>query len=112
MVTMRLVLRPAGTENALAGVQVTEPGVPEQAETRVTVSVEPPVFCTCAVSVFEARTFTVPKASEVGLSAMAGPVGGGGGMVPVPPRARLMVGFAGSLLATVRHAPAGSAPAA
>jgi len=110
-VTLRLVLRPAGTENALAGVQVTEPGVPEQAETRVTFSVEPPVFCTCAVSIFEAPALTVPKAREPGLRAMAGPDGGGGGVAPVPLRARLMVGFAGSLLAMVRQAPAGSVPA-
>src|SRR5204863_6815675 len=71
------------------------------------------VFCTCAVSIFEVPTFTVPKASEDGLSAMAGgPGGGGGGVAPVPLMGRLMVGFAGSLLATVRHAPAGTAPAA
>src|SRR5256885_16888783 len=43
---------------------------------------------------------------------MAGGGGGGGGAAPVPLRARWTVGFAASLLAMVRHAPAGSEPAA
>jgi hypothetical protein len=71
-VTFKLALPEAGTENELAGVQVIEPGVPAQADTEVTFSVEPPVFCTCVVSAFDVPTFTVPNASEVGLSAIAG----------------------------------------
>src|SRR5205814_9358688 len=79
--------------------------------TRVTFSVGPTGSCPCAVSISEAPALTVPEARETGLRAMAGPDGGGDAVAPVPLRARLMVGFAGSLLAMVRQAPAGSVPA-
>src|SRR2546426_123065 len=87
---------------------VWEPGVPAQDEMPVTLSGAVPAFCTWAPSVFELPTVTVWKTSEAGLSAMAGAAV----VVAVPLTPRLTVGFAGSLLATARQAPAGRAPAA
>ena len=96
------------TVNGAAGVQVIEPGVAAQDEMPVTFSGAVPAFCTWAPSVFELPTVTVWKTSEAGLSAMAGAAV----VVAVPLTPRLTVGFAGSLLATARQAPAGRAPAA
>src|SRR5712664_2788240 len=107
-VTLRVALPPAATVNDAAGVQVTEPGVPMQDETRVTFSGAVPAFCTWVVSVFEVPTVTVWKLSEAGFRTMAG----AGVIVAVPLRPRLTVGFTASLLATARQAPAGRAPAA
>src|SRR5712692_10054285 len=107
-VTLRLALPPAATVNGPVGAQVTEPGVPGQDETPVTFSGAVPVFCTWVLSVFELPTVTVWKLSEVGLRTMAGAAV----FVAVPLRPRLRVGFAASLLAMARQAPAGRAPAA
>src|SRR6267143_92813 len=107
-VTPRLALPPGATVNDAVGAQVTEPGVPGQDETRVTFSGAVPVFCTWVLSVFEVPTVTGWKLSEVGFRTMAG----AGVFVAVPLRPRLRVGFAGSLLAMARQAPAGRAPAA
>src|SRR2546426_975123 len=104
----RVPLPPASTVNGAVGVQVIEPGVPAQDEMPVTLSGAVPAFCTWAPSVFELPTVTVWKTSEAGLSAMAGAAV----VVAVPLTPRLTVGFAGSLLATARQAPAGRAPAA
>src|SRR3989449_5201691 len=107
-VTLRVTLPPASTVNGAASVQVIEPGVAAQDEMPVTFSGAVPAFCTWAPSVFELPTVTVWKASEAGLSAMAGAAV----VVAVPLTPRLMVGFGGSLLAMARQAPAGRAPAA
>src|SRR5438132_271198 len=107
-VTLRVTLPPASTVNGAVGVQVIEPGVPAQDEMPVTLSGAVPAFCTWAPSVFELPTVIVWKTSEAGLSAMAGAAV----VVAVPLTPRLTVGFAGSLLAMARQAPAGRAPAA
>ena len=107
-VTLRVTLPPASTVNGAVGVQVIEPGVPAQDEMPVTLSGAVPAFCTWAPSVFELPTVTIWKTSEAGLSAMAGAAV----VVAVPLTPRLTVGFAGSLLAMARQAPAGRAPAA
>src|SRR5712671_1721121 len=107
-VTLRLALPPAATVNAAVGAQLTEPGVPAQDETPVTFSGALPVFCTWVLTVFELPTVTVWKLSDAGLRTMAGAAV----LVAVPLRPRLTVGFAASLLAIARQAPAGRAPAA
>src|SRR6267378_3887091 len=107
-VTLRVALPPAARVNGTADPQVTEPGVPGQDETPVTFSGAVPAFCTWVLSIFELPTVTVWKLSEVGLRAMAGVAV----FVAVPLRPRLTVGFAASLLAMARQAPAGRAPAA
>src|SRR5207237_1170998 len=104
-VTPSVVAPAASTVKGGAGVQVT-PVVPAQREMPVTFSGAVPAFCTWAVSVFDVPAVTVAKSIEAGLSAMAGVVA-----TPVPLRPKVMVGFAGSLLAMERHAPAGRAPA-
>src|SRR5712671_2715937 len=73
-VTLRLAVAPGATVNAPVGAQVTVAGVPPQEETPVTFSGAVPVFCTCVLSIFELPTVTVWKASEAGLSAIAGAV--------------------------------------
>src|SRR5712664_1379672 len=107
-VTLRVALPPAITVNGTAGAQVTEPGVPGQDETPVRLSGAVPAFCTWVLSIFELPTVTIWKLSEVGLRAIAGVAV----FVAIPPTPRLTVGFAGSLLAMARQAPAGRAPAA
>src|SRR2546421_7589659 len=107
-VTLRLATPPTATVNGPVGVQVIELGVPAQDETLVTFSGAVPVFCTWVLSVLELPTVTIWKLNEAGLRTMAG----AGELVPVPASPRLRVGFAGSLLATARQAPAGRAPAA
>src|SRR5256885_3933595 len=106
-VTLRVIRPPASTVNGAAGVQGIEPGVAAQDEMPVTFSGAVPAFCTWAPSVFELPTVTVWKTSEAGLSAMAGAAV----VVALPLTPRLTVGFAGSLLATARQAPAGGAQA-
>src|SRR3989449_6045012 len=106
-VALRLAPPPAATVNGPVGVRVIELGVPAQDETLVTFSGAVPVFCTWVLSVLELPTVTIWKFSEVGLRTMAG----AGVFVPVPASPRLRVGFAGSLLARARQAPAGRAPA-
>src|SRR2546428_840102 len=83
-------------------------GVPLQSAIDVRSSAALPALCTCDVSFRGAPRTTVWKSSEAGSRMMAGPAA----LVAVPLTPRLTVGFAGSLLATARQAPAGRAPAA
>src|SRR2546430_575495 len=83
-------------------------GVPLQSAIDVRSSAALPALCTCDVSFRGAPRTTVWKSSEAGSRMMAGPAA----PVAVPLTPRLTVGFAGSLLAMARQAPAGRAPAA
>src|SRR5712691_2131903 len=67
-----------------------------------------PLLCTFAVRAPGLPTAMVWKSSVAGSRVMAGTLAA----VALPRRPRLMVGFAGSLLAIERQAPAARAPAA
>src|SRR5712692_11022323 len=83
-------------------------GVPRQSAMDVRSSAASPVLCTRVVSFRGVAMTTVWKSSEAGSRVMAGPTA----LAAVPLTPRLTVGFAGSLLAMARQAPAGRAPAA
>src|SRR5256885_6629001 len=82
-------------------------GVPPQRAMDVRSSAASPALCTRVVSFRGVPMTTVWKSSEAGSRLMAGPAT----LAAVPLMPRLTVGFAGSLLATVRQALAGRAPA-